>query len=468
MFSKCGVPLALSLLAISSGVIEASLTAEQVQRLRPSTLNGIGNGQSVLDGDTVVIGVDGDDDNGEAAGAAYVFTRSDGVWTEQAKLRAHDGAEGDNLGRAVAVHGGTILVGSPFDDDSGPSSGSAYVFVGSGNQWTQEFKLVANEAARFDFFGDALDVHGDTALVGAIGVDGGSSSFTGAAFVFTRSEGTWTQAAKLEAGDVSRGSFGSAVALDGDTALVGAPTKDLFFNNAGAAYVFVRSGESWVQQARLLADDPASGARFGEDVDIHGDTAVIGARGGRGAAYVFVRTEDAWTLQAKLSDAGGSGLGHKVAISGDTVLVSSHVFTRSGDQWTRQSQLVPADGPVFNFGSSTDLDMETAVVGVAGLDLSAYVFRLVFDPVDLLKELMDKVQGLDLHPGIENALTAKLMTARLLLEDLSAPKNRTAGNVLGAFIHQVEAQRGKKITEADAGDLISDAGRIIDLLISQP
>jgi hypothetical protein len=136
-----------------------------------------------VDGDTALVGASGDDDAGFSSGSAYVFTRSGTAWTQQAKLTAADAASGDQFGYAVSVDGDTALVGARFDDDAGSFSGSAYVFTRSGTVWTQQAKLTAADAAGGDEFGWSVSVDGDTALVGAyLDDDGGTDS--GSAYVF--------------------------------------------------------------------------------------------------------------------------------------------------------------------------------------------------------------------------------------------------------------------------------------------
>ena len=120
-----------------------------------------------MDGDTALIGAYGDDDNGSASGSAYVFTRSEGVWTDQAKLTASDAASHDYFGYSVAVDGDTALIGAHANDDSGLNSGAVYVFTRNAGVWTEQAKLTASDGALEDYFGTAVALDGDTALIGA-------------------------------------------------------------------------------------------------------------------------------------------------------------------------------------------------------------------------------------------------------------------------------------------------------------
>jgi MYXO-CTERM domain-containing protein len=204
--------------------------------------------------------------------------------------------------------------------------------------------------------------------------------------VFVRSGSSWSEQAKLTGGvgDVDD-EFGGSVALSGDTALVGANRDDIAFTDQGSAHVFVRSGSTWSEQAKLEASDGAAYGWFGSSVALSGDTALIGASDGirnEGSAYVFVRSGGTWAEQAKLP-ASGYGL----ALSGDTALVTSderYVFVRSGTTWTEQATLALSDGASANgLSSAVALSGDTALVGAAFETIGAnpeqgsvYVFTL--------------------------------------------------------------------------------------------
>jgi len=172
-----------------------------------------------------------------------VFVRSGNTWAQQDKLTADDGAAGDVFGYSVAVYGDTAVIGAYGDDaDNGDNSGSAYVFVRSGNTWAQQDKLTApadDVDTAGDYFGYSVAVYGDTAVIGAPGyVDVGSSAY-GSAYVFVRSGNIWAQQDKLTADDGDTGDvFGNSVAVDGDTAVIGANNDDDNGDNSGSAYVF--------------------------------------------------------------------------------------------------------------------------------------------------------------------------------------------------------------------------------------
>ena len=146
-------------------------------------------GRSVaLDGDTAVIGASGDDDNGEDSGSAYVFTRTAGVWTEQAKLLPSDGASDYSFGGSVALDGDTAVIGSTPE-----FGGSAYVFTRIGNVWTEQAKLGPLDCATVGGFGRSVALDGDTAVIASQGFDD-NDTFVDSACVFTRVAGVWTGA----------------------------------------------------------------------------------------------------------------------------------------------------------------------------------------------------------------------------------------------------------------------------------
>ncbi len=294
-------------------------------------------GSVALSGDTVLVGAYRDDfGTNTDQGSAYVFTRTNGVWTEQQKLAATDGAGDDLFGESVALSGDTALMGSQHDDDNGSDSGSAYVFVRNGTTWTQQAKLTAADGAANDYFGRSVALSGDTALVGAAFDDVGANSNQGSAYVFSRTGTVWTQQQKLNAADGAAGDdFGDSVALMADTALVGATLDDVGANiNQGSVYVFFLSGTVWTEQQKLTATGGATNDFWGGSLGLSGDTALVGmytydvgANANQGAVCVFTRSGGIWTEQPKIIAADGAandsfGLG--VAISGDMALVGAY------------------------------------------------------------------------------------------------------------------------------------------------
>ncbi|MBS1786188.1 MAG: putative Ig domain-containing protein [Acidobacteria bacterium] len=338
-------------------------------------------------------------------GVAYVFVRSGSTWTLQQQLFASDGEASDYFSSAVAVDGDTAVIGASGDDTgANTDQGSAYVFVRSGTTWTQQQKLLASDGAGHDFFGYTVALKGDTALVGAYGKNG----IRGAAYAFVRSGTTWTQQQKLTAADADADDyFGISVALDGNTAVIGAAGDDTGANvDQGSAYVYVRNGTIWAEQQKLTAGDGAANDNFGISVAVSGDSALIGAfiddvngNADQGSAYVYVRSGTTWTQQQKLTASDGfvgDNFGVGVALDGDTALIgawkdginenglqgSAYIFIRSGTTWTQQQKLFASDGAANDqFGYAVSLSGGKALVGSLYDDVngnadqgSAYIF----------------------------------------------------------------------------------------------
>ena len=314
-----------------------------------------------IDGDTVLIGAQWDDDNGGHSGSAYVFHRTGTIWTQEAKLLASDGEAGDHFGQSVSLSGGNALIGAYYDDDKGVDSGSAYVFTRYGTTWTQEAKLLASDGAAGDTFGNRVSIAGNTAIIGAP-MDDDNGENSGSVYVFTYTGSTWTQQQKILATDGAPGDlFGFSVSIDGNTALIGAFYNDNNGVNSGSAYVFTRIGTSWVQQQKLIASDGKASDNFGYSVSLAGDTALIGAHGvddnghDSGSAYVFTRTGTTWTQEAKLLASDGAAedwFGVDVSLSGHTALIGAPLDDDNGYNsgsayvFTKESENQP---PITNF-----------------------------------------------------------------------------------------------------------------------
>jgi len=333
-----------------------------------------------VDGDTALIGSSWDDDNGEFSGSAYVFTRVHGVWIEQAKLLPSDGVPHGVFSYSVALDGDTAVVGALR---SGSGWGAAYVFTREGDLWTEQAKLLPADGTRNAYLGHSVALDGDTVIVGA--PDWNFYLAPGSAYVFTRTGGVWTEQAKLEVAGIQPGhKFGHEVALDGDTAIVSAFGVGPDYQ--GAAYVFTRTNGLWSQQTKLRSSPVAVNDYFGFGVALEGDTAIIGAPrdetngDSSGAVYVFTRTGSVWTQQDKLLPQDGASpdwFGKTVDLDGDVLLVgapydddngwwsgSAYLFSRSRGGWVEEAKLLDKAGlPEDGFGFALGLDGNTAIVG---------------------------------------------------------------------------------------------------------
>ncbi len=367
-----------------------------------------------LDGDTAVVGaIRANNANGNDRGAAHVFTRSGSAWVHQQQLVADDGGFLDAFGWSVALDGDTIAVSAREAYVDGVAyQGAVYVFTRSGATWSQQQKLTASDGEEFDNFGDAVALEGDTLLIG-------SSIHVirpGAVYVFTRSGATWSQQQKLTAGDPRAGNwFGRAIALDGETALIGAVYSDGL--SRGGAYLFTSNEGVWSQQHKLMPNDSASSDLFGWSVALAGDTAVIGASDAvvdsneeQGAAYIFTRSGATWSQQQKLTASDGAAydrFGRSVALDGNMVIIgaeqhaiwgnhsdrgAAYLFSYSpgdgDDAWSEQQKLTASNGAVGDrFGYAVALEGDIALVGayranVGGNNIqgAAYFFERGYEP----------------------------------------------------------------------------------------
>ncbi len=308
---------------------------------------------TAISGDTVIVGVPLDDIGANVdQGSAYIYTRSGGAWVFQQKLTVGDGAAGDNFGYAVAIQGDTVIVGAYLADVSAQADrGAAYVFTRSGGVWTQQQKLTGADGSANDQFGFSVAINNNSAIAGAR-----YNAQNGTAYVFTRTGTVWTQQQKLAAGDGAIGDlFGFSVAVEADTAAIGAIGDGIGANaNQGSAYVFTRSGSVWTQQQKLTANDGGAGDSFGGAAALSGNTVLIGVTQSNvpgqtqpGAAYAFTRSGSVWAQQQKLTASDGNpndGVGNYVALEGNLAVVGDNLFfartfVRSGATWSEQQKL---------------------------------------------------------------------------------------------------------------------------------
>jgi hypothetical protein len=294
-----------------------------------------------ISGDLAIVGANGNDANGSNSGSAYIFKWDGASWSEQAKLLAADGAAGDEFGYSVSISGDYAIVGANRDDDKGGDSGSAYIFKRVDANWVQQAKLLAADGNAEDWFGGFVSISGDFAIVGAMW-DDDKGNMSGSAYIFKREGETWSQQARLLAADgAAEDWFGRVVSISGDYAIVGANGNDDNGSNSGSAYIFKREGETWSQQAKLLATDGDAQDFFGHSVSISGDYAIVAALGDddkgnmSGSAYIFKRNGETWSQQAKMLASDGAAedqFGMSVSISGDLAVVGTNLDDDKGNR----------------------------------------------------------------------------------------------------------------------------------------
>jgi hypothetical protein len=290
-----------------------------------------------ISGDTIVVGAIQFVVGTSGPGAAWVFTRSGTTWSQQQELTASDGAASDFFGGTVSISGDTVVVGAARHKvGANTSQGAAYVFTRSGTTWSQQQELTADDGGQGDNFGVGVAVDGDTVAVGANIHPVVSSAGPGAAYVFTRSGTTWSLQQELSASDGASGdSFGESVAISGSTLVVGAFNHTVgTTSRQGAAYVFTLSDGAWSQQQELTSSDGGATDNFGVSVAISGGTIAVGAPGhqvgghaAQGAAYVFTFDGTTWNQQQELTAPDGVAnafLGIGLALDGDTAVAGAY------------------------------------------------------------------------------------------------------------------------------------------------
>lgn len=438
------------------------LTNVYVKANNAATTHQFGNSVA-MDADTAVVGAF----NEGGSGAVYVFKRTAGSWAQEAYIKAPNADAGDSFGASVAISGDTLVVGATSEDsdsdviingttaDAGNTAGqagAAYVFKRSGTTWAQEAYLKAPNSDANDLFGFSVGISGDTIAVGAPGersnqvtINNGSgasgdnslAASGGAVYVFKRTGVNWAQEAYIKPSNCGSGDeFGYSIAIDTDTIAAGAYREDSSQNtvtngatasadnsaaDAGAAYVFKRTGVNWAQEAYLKAPNAEAGDFFAWSVAIAGDTVAVGAyaedsnqftitngatassnnsTASAGAAYVFKRTGVAWTAEAYLKPPNANTnyrFGYAVSISGDAVLVgsdqeestltgvrngetvpfvtgapnsgSAYLFRRSGVTWKHEAYFKAFNTEAGdNLGRAVAVSGSTVILGVSQED----------------------------------------------------------------------------------------------------
>ncbi|HMZ23208.1 MAG TPA: putative Ig domain-containing protein, partial [Blastocatellia bacterium] len=360
-----------------------------------------------LDGNAAVIGASlGLFDNGADRREAYVFVNASNVWGFTRQLDLDTGTADDRFGFAVAIDGDVVLAGAYRGDGAVASSGAAYAFVMRDSRYVESPRVIANDGAADDRFGQAVAMDGNTLVIGAKYDDIGQNTDQGSVYVFVRNGANWAFQQKLTAPNgAAVDLFGASVAVTGDLLVAGAPGYDsgqVF--DIGAAYLFKRSGTTWTFQQKLIAAALESDEQdtFGDSVAIHGRTIAVSATGAdalRGAVYVFRATNDVWFEEMKITAADSAFFdffGSSISLYNDTLAVgvpfhkvgtkasqgAVYVYARSGTSWPLQKKITDSFGAEKDFfGAAVSLHGDTLAIGVPATDNtparlgSTYIFN---------------------------------------------------------------------------------------------
>ena len=271
-------------------------------------------------------------------GAVYVFRRDESTWNEVQKLVASDGQRYDAFGSNVTISGDFLFITASGWDDFPVEVGSVYVFRWNGSTWNEEQLLTASGSEGGVSFGTSVSAHQDIALIG----DATDAGFRGSAYVFRRNGSTWNQEHRITASDGSEYDiFGQAVAVHGDIAFIGAPWDDDNCESSGSVYVFRWDGSTWSEEQKLTASDGGENDNFGRAVAVRGDTALVGApahesNGMRfsGSVYVFRWDGSTWYEEQKLTASDGDefdSFGGDIDFDGDIAFVGAIGDDDNGD-----------------------------------------------------------------------------------------------------------------------------------------
>lgn len=316
--------------------LQAKLVAQ------PAYENDTVGGNVALKNQMALLGAMRRDDKGQDAGAVISFELEDSAWKQKQILTAIDAKDGDAFGQSIALTERFLVIGAPRSDAPRKDSGAAYVYQRAGDTWQIHSKLTAEDGSAGDLFGISVAIDGGTLLVGA-DLNDEKAEDAGAVYVYVFDGKHWHQQAKLMADDgANTDIFGVRVALSGDTALISARRDDIegVGTDAGSAYIFERTDESWVQTQKLVAPDGRADDRFARGVALHQETAIISAMHqddagqNAGAVYVFKRQQGQWRFSSKVlaHDARPDDrFGWNVAVSGNTAIIATPHRDDNGD-----------------------------------------------------------------------------------------------------------------------------------------
>jgi hypothetical protein len=332
-------------------------------------------------GDTVVVGAPYDNDNGENSGSVYVYYWNGFNW-EETKITSRDGSAGDQFGSTVSIDHNVIVIGAHGDDDNGSKSGSVYIYKKVDNSW-DESKLIAIDGSNNDYFGYSVSIDNNTIIVGSP-FDDDNGLNTGSAYLYDLIGDEWILNSKLVANNSMVGDhFGFSVAIDKGLIVIGAYGSDIYGHQSGLCYLYQRNGSLWTE-SQIFASNLTDGDNFGFAVDVDNNNIAIGSRFGddngynSGTSYIYVWDGITWDENKLLASDGERNeyYGSSISIDGNKIISGSYnddVFgLESGsayiynfiDKIWNETKLVPNDGAAEDqFGKSVAINGDTIVVG---------------------------------------------------------------------------------------------------------
>jgi hypothetical protein len=344
------------------------------QELTPPLQTDAFFGVSVaIDGDVLVVGAPAYATGDGKTGAAFVYRRTGTTWSAPTILVGETVAAGAWYGESVAINGDTIVVGAPGDD----GHGTVWPYVWTGIEWLTQGTLSDPAWAADDALGGSVAVRGDDIIAGASGDDYSGLHDAGSLHWFTRSGGTWTHRQRIVPPDPTNdSSFGGPLAMSEGRFIVGSMSKTVDgLSDAGCAYTFYNTGDAWLYEQTLTAPTPTAQDYYGSGVALDGRTAIVGAFWAdsyHGAAFFYERAAGTWSMRQKVDmtayDPSVAQMGSSAALSGGTAVIGAQMSNSA-------SVTLPGAAFVFTTRGTVSGVVRDAVTGlpVAGIEVSAYV-----------------------------------------------------------------------------------------------
>lgn len=413
--------------------------------------------------------------NSSFSGSAYIFDFNGTEWLQTAKIYADDETRNDYFGSSVSLSNNRALIGAYGNDDQGSKSGSAYIFDYDGVSWTQTSKLIPDDGEAYDYFGRAVSLIENRAIIGSPG-DDTSDIDTGSVYIFEFDNTNWSQTSKITA--VDRGpynNFGTSVSLSDDKVLIGATGNQINNIKSGAAYIYEFNGSNWNFVTKLFSNNLSYNGEFGSSVSYSNGRAIVGAKGfntntntyNQGAVFLFEFNGTHWYQKQMLiaNDMGSyDQFGAAVDISGDRIFIGAprkddiaynsgvgYMFEYDGNQWIQSQQLSPdADPSGNNFGYSVSVYGTRLLVGMprdsdnGNESGSAYIYELV----DNNWSLMGKILPQDGTNGDLFGSSVSLQSDRAIIG--------AYGNMGSAYIFDLNAGEWIQSAKLQANDAAID------------
>ncbi|KAJ5072535.1 hypothetical protein M0811_01550 [Anaeramoeba ignava] len=376
-------------------IFNLTFESKQISTFKPeqTTIGAMFGFSAAMSNGFSVIGSPFTNKTGNSEGSVYIFEYQNNQWNQKYEFSPQYSNPENFFGFSVAIDEEFVVVGSPNCNDSGTSSGSAYVYQNTDYGWVFFCEILPNDSQIGGHFGYSVDVSGDQIIVGSYGTNE-SGLNSGSAYIFQQQEIMWIQKAKFVPADLNSGDyFGFSVGISNEYAIVGAPHQSVNGIDSGSAYLFYNNSGSWVQHSKLFASDGSGYDRFAWSVAIDNSYAVVGAfyHENHGAAYVFQNQNNNWNQIQILTANDAFDLdyfGRSVKIHNNFIVVgadgrtdngitdsgAAYVFQNSNGNWIQSAKVVASDAKEnWYFGYAVDVSDDLVIAGAYGADNDGYL-----------------------------------------------------------------------------------------------